>query len=83
MLASVPALFACYAYLPYSFDTSCILPRILPLLQTTYPQQISVRPALESTVFPSVLPLDYSGAVVALPTSVPAGLPIVRFSFPM
>ena len=40
-------------------------------------------PALEFDVFPSVLPLAYHGAIVALSTCVPAGLPRVRSSLPM
>ena len=68
----MPTLFACNAYLPYSFDILRIVPDILQDLLPTYSIKSSVRLALESGVFPSVLPLDCHGADVARLTCVPA-----------
>ena len=83
LLVLIPTLFACYAYLYYSYDTSFILLYILPHHATTYHIYSSIRLAVKFGIFSSLLPRDYHAANVALPTLVPAGPPKVHLAFPM
>ena len=83
LLALIPTLLACYAYLPSSFNTRYILPYVLSYLLITCAIENSLRSASEFGVFPSVLLHDSHDTDVGLPTCVPAGLPKVHSFSPI